>query len=66
MLYDLTNTYFEGTKRKSALAKFGRSKEKRSDAKSVVLGLVVNLQGVFNHKKQLSGDVIKQVGYYIS
>jgi hypothetical protein len=27
MLYDLTNTYFEGTKRKSALAKFGRSKE---------------------------------------
>jgi len=36
MLYDLTNTYFEGRKTGSALAKFGRSKEKRSDAKLVV------------------------------
>ena len=27
MLYDLTNTYFEGTKSKSQLAKYGRSKE---------------------------------------
>ena len=36
ILYDLTNTYFEGEKRKSKLAKFGRSKEKRSDAKLVV------------------------------
>lgn len=38
MLYDLTNTYFEGRKKNSRLAKFGRSKEKRSDAKLVVLG----------------------------
>jgi hypothetical protein len=27
----LTNTYFEGRKQGSVLAKFGRSKEKRSD-----------------------------------
>ena len=40
MLYDLTNTYFEGTKRNSQLAKYGRSKEKRSDAKLVVLAMV--------------------------
>lgn len=33
ILYDLTNTYFEGRKQGSKLAKFGRSKEKRSDAK---------------------------------
>lgn len=32
ILYDLTNTYFEGEKRNSQLAKFGRSKEKRNDA----------------------------------
>lgn len=37
MLYDLTNTYFEGSKRTSKLAQYGRSKEKRSDAKLVVL-----------------------------
>lgn len=29
ILYDLTNTYFEGEKRNSRLAKFGRSKEKK-------------------------------------
>ena len=33
ILYDLTNTYFEGTKRHSLIARFGRSKEKRSDAR---------------------------------
>ena len=32
ILYDLTNTYFEGAKRNSSLARFGRSKEKRSEA----------------------------------
>jgi hypothetical protein len=35
ILYDLTNTYFEGRKQGSKLAKYGRSKEKRSDAKLV-------------------------------
>ncbi|MFA5329453.1 MAG: hypothetical protein WC384_16785 [Prolixibacteraceae bacterium] len=42
ILYDLTNTYFEGRKQGSKLAKFGRGKENRSDAKLVVLGLVIN------------------------
>jgi hypothetical protein len=37
IIYDLTNTYFEGTKRSSQLARFGRSKEKRSDAKLAVI-----------------------------
>lgn len=31
ILYDLTNNYFEGEKRGSNLAQYGRSKEKRSD-----------------------------------
>ncbi|MEX2568018.1 MAG: hypothetical protein WD431_18870 [Cyclobacteriaceae bacterium] len=31
ILYDLTNTYFEGEKRNSQLAKFGRSKEKKEE-----------------------------------
>ena len=46
-LYDLTNTYFEGQKSGSQLAQFGRSKEKRSDAKLVVLALVVNIEEYF-------------------
>jgi hypothetical protein len=41
-LYDLTNTYFEGRKLGSQLAKYGRSKEKRGDCKIVVPAMVVN------------------------
>lgn len=57
ILYDLTNTYFEGEKRNSRLAKFGRSKEKRSDAKLVVLALVVNLEGFIKYSTVLEGNI---------
>lgn len=56
MLYDLTNTYFEGEKRNSALAKYGRSKEKRSDCKLVVLALVVNIFGFIKHSSIHEGN----------
>lgn len=57
ILYDLTNTYFEGEKRNSSLAKFGRSKEKRSDAKLVVLALVVNIEGFIKYSSVLQGNI---------
>jgi len=57
MLYDLTNTYFEGRKTGSKLAKFGRSKEKRSDAKLVVLALVVNPEGFIKYSSILQGNM---------
>lgn len=57
ILYDLTNTYFEGEKRNSSLAKFGRSKEKRSDAKLVVLALVVNIEGFIKYSSILEGNI---------
>ena len=44
-LYDLTNTYFEGCCRGNALAKRGKSKEKRSDCPLVTLALLVDAQG---------------------
>ncbi|MCP4354883.1 MAG: IS1634 family transposase [Proteobacteria bacterium] len=44
-LYDLTNTYFEGAKLKSDLAKHGKSKEKRYDCPLVTLALVVDQLG---------------------
>ena len=56
ILYDLTNTYFEGAKRNSKLAKFGRSKEKRSDAKLVVLALVVNMYGFIKYSSIHEGN----------
>lgn len=49
MLYDLTNTYFEGRYENSDLARFGRSKEKRNDARLVVLALVVNIYGFIKY-----------------
>jgi len=57
VLYDLTNTYFEGRKQGSKLAKFGRSKEKRSDAKLVVLALVINPQGFIKYFSILEGNM---------
>jgi hypothetical protein len=42
ILYDLTNTYFEGRMQNSKIAKFGRSKEKRKDARLIVLAVVIN------------------------
>lgn len=49
VLYDLTNTYFEGGYKQSKIAQFGRSKEKRNDARLVVLALVVNIYGFIKY-----------------
>ena len=57
ILYDLTNTYFEGRKANSKLAQFGRSKEKRSDAKLVVLALVINVEGFIKYSSILEGNI---------
>jgi hypothetical protein len=57
VIYDLTNTCFEGPEFGSLTAKHGRSKEKRSDAKLIVLGLVVNRQGFIKYSQLLEGNV---------
>ena len=57
ILYDLTNTYFEGRKQGSKLARYGRSKEKRSDARLVVLGLVINPEGFIKYSSILEGNM---------
>jgi hypothetical protein len=56
-IYDLTNTYFEGRKKGSKLAKFGRSKEKRSDCKIVVLALVINPAGFIKYSGVFEGNI---------
>jgi len=62
LLYDLTNTYFEGERRNSKLSKFGRSKEKRSDAKLVVLALVVNIYGFIKYSSIHEGNFSDSAG----
>lgn len=56
VLFDLTNFYFEGSKRGSKKAKFGRSKEKRSDCKLLVLALCVNTAGFPRYSEILEGN----------
>lgn len=57
ILYDLTNTYFEGRMQGSKIAKFGRSKEKRSDARIIVLGIVVNREGFLKYSNIFQGNM---------
>jgi transposase len=51
-LYDLTNTFFEGTAKSNPTARRGRSKEKRTDCPLVTLGLVLDGSG-FPRKSQI-------------
>lgn len=56
-LYDLTNTYFEGTASGNAKAARGRSKEKRTDCPLVTLGLVLDGSGFVRRSKMFAGNV---------
>ena len=57
ILYDLSNTYFEGEMRESSLARHGRSKEKRSDCPLIVLALVVNIEGFIKYSGIYEGNM---------
>jgi len=55
-LYDLTNTYFEGSGKYNVLAAYGHSKEKRTDCPLVTLGLVLDSSGFLIQSKVFSGN----------
>lgn len=57
ILYDLTNTYYEGRMLNSEIAKYGRSKEKRKDAKLVVLAVVINREGFLKYSNIFRGNM---------
>ena len=57
LLYDLTNTFFEGTGKYNGKARFGVSKEKRSDCPLVTLGLVIDADGFPKHSHVFGGNV---------
>jgi hypothetical protein len=57
LIYDLTNTYFEGRKLHSKIAKYGRNKQKRNDCKQVVLAAVINKDGFLKHSNIYSGNM---------
>jgi len=57
VLYDLTNTYLEGTSKQNPKAKKGRSKQKKSGNPLVTLGLVVDEKGFSKYSKSFDGNV---------
>jgi transposase len=56
-LYDLTNTYFEGSGKGNAKGALGRSKEKRSDCPLVTLALVLDGSGFVKRSEVFAGNV---------
>jgi len=57
VLYDLTNTYFEGKCSGISKAKFGRSKEKRKDCRLLTLGFIIDENGFPKTCKVMEGNV---------
>jgi transposase len=57
LLYDLTNTYFEGQAAQNPKARRGKSKEKRHDRPLVVLGMVYDGNGFALGHKTFDGNM---------
>jgi len=55
ILYDLTNTYLEGSGADNGKAHFGNSKERRHDCRLITLGLVVDEDGFPKTSRLFSG-----------
>jgi transposase len=55
-LYDLTNTYFEGSCKSNTLAAHGHSKEKRSDCPLVTLAMVLDSSGFPKRTEVFKGN----------
>jgi transposase len=56
LLYDLTNTYFEGEAAGNTLAKRGNSKEKRNDCPLISVGIVLDAYGFIVTHKVFTGN----------
>jgi transposase len=57
ILYDLTNTFFEGSGKYNKKAHFGKSKEKRSDCPLLTLGMVLDADGFPKKTEVFNGNV---------
>lgn len=57
VIYDLSNTHFEGRKASSKMAKYGRNKQKRNDCKQVVFTGVINEQGFIRYSRVYDGNI---------
>jgi len=56
-LYDLTNTYFEGSALNNEIAQRGHSKEKRFDCPLVSCGMILNQDGFIVKHQSFAGNI---------
>lgn len=63
IIYDFTNVYYEGKKEGSKKARYGKSKERRDDAKIMAIGLLVNIYGFIKHSRICEGDISESKGF---
>lgn len=56
LLYDLTSTYFEGLCEQNPKARFGHSKDRRSDCRQVLIALIVTPDGFPLNYEVLAGN----------
>lgn len=61
ILYDLTNTYFEGNTPYYEKAKHGRAKEKRSDCPLVTLGIALDESGFLKTSRIFEGNISEPI-----
>ena len=61
VIYDLSNTYFEGRKASSKRARYGKNKEKRNDCKQVIFTGVINAQGFIRYSRIYDGNIADTV-----
>lgn len=57
VIFDLTNMHFEGMMKASSRAKFGRSKQKRSDCRLISLALTIDSLGFVRASEFWDGNV---------
>lgn len=57
LLYDLTNSHFEGRMQNSEKAKHGRNKQKRNDCRQVTLAMAVNEYGFAQYSTVFEGNI---------
>jgi transposase len=57
ILYDITNTHMEGLANANPKAKYGRSKQKRSDSPLVAFGIVLDCDGFPKRSDSFDGNV---------
>lgn len=57
ILYDLTNTHFEGVMKQCPKAKYGRNKQKRSDCRQITLGLMADQDGFVKRSQYYAGNI---------